>query len=323
MANGTFGNGQPDPMGLDNQLSPLQEEGFKAIKGIVGDMRKSASAQIDQGAADPSEVIKNLVGMFGLQSQAQPNFADKFGGGMMAAGMALQGQDPSSTLKNLRGSANDPNTILQRMIGNIALGNNLAPVGYEIMGYDQKGNPMIRKTQPNVPAQKFEAEQEEKKALQEKQTQTIRDTATDTLNTIAEVEKGIKYFGWTGDYPTLPIHPEYAERKNWEVNVDKLLSGKVLEIIQTMKEGSKTGATGFGQLSEKEGEILKSASTQLKKSLTPEKAKPYLDQMKEKLTKVLSKTGQESGGEQVFNVGGKNYRVPVDKVEAFKKAKGL
>lgn len=37
----------------------------------------------------------------------------------------------------------------------------------------------------------------------------------------------------------------------------------------------------------------------------------------------LKKSAKEEGSGQIFNVGGKSYNIPADKVEAFKKAKGI
>ena len=55
-----------------------------------------------------------------------------------------------------------------------------------------------------------------------------------------------------------------------------------------MKEASKTGATGFGQLSEKELKVLKEASTALKKIMNPKDAQRYLDKMEFMLQRIVS-----------------------------------
>ena len=118
--------------------------------------------------------------------------------------------------------------------------------------------------------------------------------ARDALNTIDEVEKGIGYFGAFGQFVPKEIMPG-SEYYNWRVNVDKLLSGKMIELMTQMKEASKTGATGFGQLSEKEGQILREASTALKRGLAPDKAQEYLNNMKTALQKVIEgRSGQQT-----------------------------
>jgi hypothetical protein len=156
------------------------------------------------------------------------------------------------------------------------------PQGYEATGYDSKGNPMIRKIGQNIASEKFKIEQEEKKKQQEQKSQLVKDSALDSLNTIAEVEKGISNFGLFGQIPSIPG----TERATWEANVNKLLSKKVIDVMVSMKEASKTGATGFGQLSEKELKVLQEASTALKRGLSPKDAQRYLNSMKLSLQKI-------------------------------------
>lgn len=111
----------------------------------------------------------------------------------------------------------------------------------------------------------------------------VKDSAQDVLNTIGEVEKGINYFGLTGQLPSIPG----TARANWEANVNKLLSGKVLDVMTKMKQASKTGATGFGQLSNKELGVLQQASTAIKRGLSPKDAQRYINDMKANLQKVI------------------------------------
>jgi len=147
--------------------------------------------------------------------------------------------------------------------------------------------------EPSPAQQKFEAEQKEKTQQLEEKSQFIKDSASDALNTIGEIEKGIGHFGLFGQLPSIPG----TERYTWETNINKLLSGKMIDLMTKMKEASKTGATGFGQLSEKEGQILREASTALKRGLTPEKAQEYLNSMKATLQKVMQ------GGQQLQQTG--------------------
>lgn len=126
---------------------------------------------------------------------------------------------------------------------------------------------------------------EKSRAISEK-SQFILDQAQDSLDTIAEIKKGMGYFGAGSLVPAIPtLQPE---KMNWQVNVNKLLSGKMIDLMTKMKEASKTGATGFGQLSEKEGQILKEASTALKKTLSPKDAQRYLNIMEKALNKIIS-----------------------------------
>jgi hypothetical protein len=130
------------------------------------------------------------------------------------------------------------------------------------------------------------------KAASAYKEEVLRDSAQQNLNAITEAKKGAKYFGPMGNVPTIfspsTLQGEYGPRQKWESNVNKLLSQKVIDVMGEMKRVSKTGATGFGQLSEKELEVLKSASTALNRGLTPEDAMGYLDEMEKIHRKVLN-----------------------------------
>lgn len=151
---------------------------------------------------------------------------------------------------------------------------------YGIMEYETVDNPEYKRWSSVQ-------EDKEKSAKQDKvQSRRVKDYADDALKTIGEVKKGIGNFGAIGPIPTL--NPWDYDRKAWEANVNKLLAGKIIDVMTSMKEASKTGATGFGQLSEKELKVLQEASTALNRGLSPEYALRLLADMEEKLNKVLS-----------------------------------
>ncbi len=131
----------------------------------------------------------------------------------------------------------------------------------------------------------------EQRIKNEEKNSFVKEQAQDALNTIGEVEKGINYFGLTGQLPSMPG----TQRTVWETNVNKLLSGKIINLMTQMKEASKTGATGFGQLSERELAVLQEASTALKRGLPPKEAQKYLNEMKLKLQKITS--GEQTQGQ--------------------------
>ncbi len=128
------------------------------------------------------------------------------------------------------------------------------------------------------------------------QAEMVKASAQDTLSTIAEIEKGMGNFGLTGDLPSIPG----TDRVNWQANVDKLLSKTVIDLMAQMKQASKTGATGFGALSQKELTVLQNASNVLKKGMKQKDAQRYLNDMKEIAQKILNSNpqGQQQGGTQ-------------------------
>jgi hypothetical protein len=108
--------------------------------------------------------------------------------------------------------------------------------------------------------------------------------ARDTLKTIKRVKERIGEFGLTGNIPKIWGTTAY----DWQSNVDQLLSKKIVDLMAEMKRVSKTGATGFGQLNEKELAVLQNASTALKKGTSPERAAVYLKDMEDALNKIIS-----------------------------------
>lgn len=148
----------------------------------------------------------------------------------------------------------------------------------------------------------------------ERKSQFIKDSTQDTLDTIVEIKKGMGNFGLTGTWPSIPG----TSRANWEANINKLLSGKIIDIMTKMKEASKTGATGFGQLSNKELGVLQESSTALKKWLSPEDAGRYLKKMEDILQKVMTSSipsftteqeAESSGLKGEVIIGGRRARI--------------
>ena len=80
--------------------------------------------------------------------------------------------------------------------------------------------------------------------------------------------------------------------------LDFLKSNKILETINRMKSQSKTGATGFGQLSEAELLVLQQASTILSGGATQEQAIQALVNMRrifDRASRLTAPQGEESG----------------------------
>jgi hypothetical protein len=121
--------------------------------------------------------------------------------------------------------------------------------------------------------------------VQVRSLELVKNTAQDTLDTIAKIKQGKRYFGAAGVIQPFPF--EYS-KKEWSNNLNKLLSQRVLDVMMSLKMASKTGATGFGQLSEKELKVLQDASTALKKNISEESAMEYLTKMENVAKKILT-----------------------------------
>lgn len=134
----------------------------------------------------------------------------------------------------------------------------------------------------------------EQRTLREKHTQLVKDSAMEALESIKEAKAGINNFGITGWLPSMPG----SERVRWESHVNKLLSGKIIDIMTKMKEASKTGATGFGQLNRDELKVLRDSSTALKRTMAPKDAKAILDKMEQKLNVISGDIARISTDEE-------------------------
>lgn len=169
---------------------------------------------------------------------------------------------------------------------------------------------------PNYIKPKDQREIDEAEAIKQAEVESIRSAAEQNLSNIQKAKEGSDFFGPLGGLPTIADPPSmlgfnkehYAKRKDWENNINQLLSQKVVDLIAEMKRVSKTGATGFGQLSEQEGALLRNASTALSRDLPPEQAVYYLNEMEKINQRILSggspsvqaqQAGQPMGKRQV------------------------
>jgi len=143
----------------------------------------------------------------------------------------------------------------------------------------------------DIQERKFAYKLEEDQLVKDRQSNMVKDAANDTLNTINEVEKGMKYFGPFGG--TVPPQVWESDKINWLANYNKLISKRVLNVMTELKQASRTGATGFGQLSEKELKVLMDASTVLKRNMSEEDARRYLNEMKTSLMTITQGDGAE------------------------------
>lgn len=178
---------------------------------------------------------------------------------------------------NAKESNIDPNLDLQTQASETDWTGNSTPRALEAK---RKLELQTKQDEQNI---KDKADIEKNKEVEKNRLASEQSFSQDMLSSIGEVEKGIKYFGAAGAIPPLP--GEY-DKVNWQANFDKIISQNVLQTMKDLKSQSKTGSTGFGQLSNKELGILMNASTVLKKNMSEEDAKRYLTQMKDTFKKI-------------------------------------
>ena len=77
--------------------------------------------------------------------------------------------------------------------------------------------------------------------------------------------------------------------------LDRLSSRMIVDLIMQMKAASQTGATGFGQLSEKEGAILSAAAAQLQQSQSEKQFARSLQEVKASVQRVLNAAQSDQG----------------------------
>jgi hypothetical protein len=306
---------------------PLDAVTWESVKKAVP---KQVEAHVAQGGA-----LEDILGkLIERQAKIQSNPVIQ---GLLGATEAWQGKEPGSLTQKGNDDLLKQLLTASQIRQNQQKGSmqNLTPeqLGTMINAYNEKlpkgynaalsaeGRITASKTGQTLAEEKFDVLLKEKEDAKKLAGALVNQSATDTLDTISKIEENMNLFGFTGSIPPIPGTPKYV----WSTYVNKLTASKIIDLITEMKKASKTGATGFGQLSEKEGQILKDSATALRKSLPPEEAQRILNRMKPLLNKVVSggQTEQQQSGNQTFNIGGKVYNIPIDKIEAFKKAKGI
>ncbi len=75
-------------------------------------------------------------------------------------------------------------------------------------------------------------------------------------------------------------------------DISQLTGQQIINLMGEMKRQSATGATGFGQLSDAEGQLLKNAATQLAdRGISPQHAKEQLALAAQLVEKMLTSSG--------------------------------
>lgn len=172
--------------------------------------------------------------------------------------------------------------------------------------YSQVANPefVSQKDQQTIDMkkQKFDLEQKEKTDLKQKQSKSVKAQAKTMLNSVDFLldKKNIKQFGVTGPIPAIPG----TKKREWLAELNFLKGKQVLNLMTELKQASKTGATGFGQLSEKELALLENSANKLERGLPEKAAKKELNRIKGLLNKIMAENDENEKGFISPNEGG-------------------
>ena len=252
-------------------------------------------------ATQPSTQQPTMAGIDinSLLKRAQPNIGQVIGDALVSAGGGTPTSRTDSGLdlsklyaqEAIKSQFEDP-TVRQLRQAELDALKAPPPTGFVRVGKQTLLDPEYIKP-------KEQKEMEEAAEAKQYQEDVLRESAQSNLETIKKVKEGAKYFGPLGEVPTIAapstyLQGEYGPRKQREANVEKLLSQKVIDVMSEMRKASKTGASGFGQLTEKELAVLRSASTALNKGLAPADAIYYLDEM-ENIHKMVLGGSQPQG----------------------------
>lgn len=260
----------------------------------------------------------------GLLDKINPGFRSSLYGAL-ASGASGKVVDPTAdktgdlqklyAQEAIKKQFEDP-TVRQKREAEINALNQPPPQGFVRNGTQLYQDPNYIKPVGPVDQIKIdEANAKQTEATQKKEgsVQALKDSSQQSIDSIEAAKKGSRFFGPMGDVPSIyspssipligkmtegnmSVGGDYKDRAVWEANVNNLLSKKVVDLIGQMKSLSKTGATGFGNLSDKEGQLLQQASTVLNKKLPPEVALHYLNEMEKIYQKITG--GGESQPQQ-------------------------
>lgn len=114
------------------------------------------------------------------------------------------------------------------------------------------------------------------------------DSAADiksAVDTLLQPDTLDSAFGWGA----LGRNINASEYANAATAIDTLKSKIRINVIQAMKDASKTGATGFGQLSDTEGKIIENYLGALTPEQSPEQAKITLGKIKDRVDAITTR----------------------------------
>lgn len=247
-----------------------------------------------------------------FELQNQQNFIADVQSGVDAGTLRIKYPNMSDDIDKLEVAGTVKSNIIPK-------GTPIVPEGMVSKGTDALGRPLgyAPKGASDI---KAEADIKASEAQKQLEGEKIIESAKDTLATIQKIKSNIGEFGIRGVLPDMPGTKAF----DWTANVNKLKSQKIIDLMADMKRVSKTGATGFGQLSEKELKILQDASTALSLGSPKADAKVYLDNMEAAVRKIISGGQKVSTPQSLQTTDFQNFdKVPMPEFDAAQRAKNL
>jgi len=125
-------------------------------------------------------------------------------------------------------------------------------------------------------------------------SQSAVDSASSSVDAINHLIKNKNYFGPIEGRMPAGIN---TGKREWAKNYDFLEANKILSVINEMKNQSRTGATGFGNMNEGELRVLTNAAMKLDKQLDEATAEKYLIEMRDAFNKIIDREKNGYPGE--------------------------
>lgn len=260
-----------DPLAKFDQISPLlklsPEMTAAARASIeknpagVKDLIKAYAAKGASGPPDPSNVREyqfysglspeQQANYLGVKRAANVGFGD-VGGVRTATRVTPTGQITSTPLGTLAGETNAASKIAAaKQVG-------------EATGKTEAQDLPMSATEVRRQQQSFEADTQSFDVADKAIDKALKDTG----------------YGSAGLASHIPGNPWAA---NLAADLDTVQSKVVLDTISELKGLSKTGSTGFGQLSDREGDLIKARLGSVKQATTPAQLRESLIDLRHQL----------------------------------------
>jgi Ni,Fe-hydrogenase I large subunit len=144
-----------------------------------------------------------------------------------------------------------------------------------------------------IDQEKFAMEKQDREETRSNKSQAVIDSSDKLIETVDHLIKNKNYFGpIEGSIP--PMFPGKIE---FDENYKYLQANNVMKVLAEMKSQSRTGATGFGALNEKELALIQDAASKLNVRMDEKTAEKYLMQMKESFQKIKDREQNGYPGE--------------------------